>query len=189
MISQLDKANFAASLGANEYMTKPIDRELFVNTVKRILGSSIKDQKVLVIDDDKDVRDLMNRMLDDIGVRSIEARDGKEGLERTKDKPSLIVLDLEMPRMDGFEFLESYVEDCPEDKRAPILVYSGKDITDVQEKLLNEREYLNGNSPGLPDFIFFGNFMWAEKCSSELIIDKNSNIYTWYKKIKLLNNL
>ena len=139
MISQLDKANFAASLGANEYMTKPIDRELFVNTVKRILGSPTKDQKVLVIDDDKDVRDLMNRMLDDIGVRSIEARDGKEGLERTKDKPSLIVLDLEMPRMDGFEFLESYVEDCPEDKRAPILVYSGKDITDVQEKLLNER--------------------------------------------------
>ena len=139
MISQLDKANFAASLGANEYMTKPIDRELFVNTVKRILGSSTKNQKVLVIDDDKDVRDLMNRMLDDIGVRSIEARDGKEGLERTKDKPSLIVLDLEMPRMDGFEFLESYIDECPEDKRAPILVYSGKDITDVQEKLLNER--------------------------------------------------
>ena len=50
MISQLDKANFAASLGANEYMTKPIDRELFVNTVKRILGSSAKEQKVLVID-------------------------------------------------------------------------------------------------------------------------------------------
>ena len=81
----------------------------------------------------------MNRMLDDIGVRSIEARDGKEGLERTKDKPSLIVLDLEMPRMDGFEFLENYVEEYPEEKRAPVLVYSGKDITDVQEKLLNER--------------------------------------------------
>ena len=41
--------------------------------------------------------------------------------------------------MDGFEFLESYIDECPEDKRAPILVYSGKDITDVQEKLLNER--------------------------------------------------
>ena len=139
MISQLDKANFATSLGANEYMTKPIDRELFVNTVKRILGSPDKNQKVLVIDDDKDVRDLMNRMLEDIGVRSIEARDGKEGLERTKDKPSLIVLDLEMPRMDGFEFLENYIDVYSEENRVPILVYSGKDITDVQEKLLNER--------------------------------------------------
>ena len=98
-----------------------------------------KNQKVLVIDDDKDVRDLMNRMLDDIGVRSIEARDGKEGLERTKDKPSIIVLDLEMPRMDGFEFLDNYIKDTPEDSRAPVLVYSGKDLTDVQSELLKDK--------------------------------------------------
>ena len=83
MISQLDKANFAASLGANEYMTT-IDRELFVNTVKRILGSSAKEQKVLVIDDDKDVRDLMSRMLDDIGVRPIEAGMERKGLKELK---------------------------------------------------------------------------------------------------------
>ena len=44
-----------------------------------------------------------------------------------------------MPRMDGFEFLESYAEEYAKENRAPILVYSGKDITDVQEKLLNER--------------------------------------------------
>ncbi len=134
MVSQLDQSNMAESLGANEYMTKPIDRELFLNTVKRILGSTTKDKKVLVIDDDKDVRDLMTRLLDDIGVRPIDARDGKEGLERTKDNPSLIVLDLEMPRMDGFEFLDNYIKDTPEDNRAPVLVYSGKDLTDVQSE-------------------------------------------------------
>jgi len=80
----------------------------------------------------------MNRMLDDIGVRSIEARDGKEGLERTKDKPSLIVLDLEMPRMDGFEFLENLIEIKEESERPNVLVYSGKDLTDVQEELLKQ---------------------------------------------------
>ena len=139
MISQLDQSNMAESLGANEYMTKPIDRELFLNTVKRILGASSKDKKVLVIDDDKDVRDLMSRLLNDIGVRPIDARDGKEGLERTKDNPSLIVLDLEMPRMDGFEFLENYIKTTPEDKRAPVLVYSGKDLSDVQSELLKDK--------------------------------------------------
>ena len=139
MISQLNQSNLAASLGANDYLTKPIDRSHFVNTVQRLLGAGAKNQKVLVIDDDKDVRELLSRLLKDAGYRPIDARDGKEGLERTKDEPALIILDLEMPRMDGFEFLDNYIKDVPEDKRAPVLVFSGKDLTDVQEDLLKER--------------------------------------------------
>jgi len=139
MISQLNQSNLAASLGANDYLTKPIDRTHFVNTIQRLLGTGGKDQKVLVIDDDKDVRELLSRLLKDAGYRPIDARDGKEGLERTKDEPALIILDLEMPRMDGFEFLDNYIKDVPEDKRAPVLVFSGKDLTDVQEDLLKER--------------------------------------------------
>jgi signal transduction histidine kinase/CheY-like chemotaxis protein len=139
MISQLNQSNLATSLGANDYLTKPIDRSHFVNTVQRLLGSESKNQKVLVIDDDKDVRELLSRLLKDAGYRPIDARDGKEGLERTKDEPALIILDLEMPRMDGFEFLDNYIKDVPEDKRAPVLVFSGKDLTEVQEDLLKER--------------------------------------------------
>ena len=139
MISQLNQSNLAASLGANDYLTKPIDRTHFVNTIQRLLGTGGKDQKVLVIDDDKDVRELLSRLLKDAGYRPIDARDGKEGLERTKDEPALIILDLEMPRMDGFEFLDNYIKDVSEEKRAPVLVFSGKDLTDVQEDLLKER--------------------------------------------------
>ena len=139
MISQLNQSNLASSLGANDYLTKPIDRTHFINTLKRILGAETQNQKVLVIDDDKDVRELLSRLLKDAGYRPIDARDGKEGLERTKDEPALIILDLEMPRMDGFEFLDNYIKDVPEEKRAPVLVFSGKDLTDVQEDLLKER--------------------------------------------------
>ena len=92
----------------------------------------------LVIDDDKDVRELLSRLLKDAGYRPIDARDGKEGLERTKDEPALIILDLEMPRMDGFEFLEAYMADYKAEERAPVLVYSGKDLTDVQKDLLDK---------------------------------------------------
>ena len=139
MISQLNQSNLASSLGANDYLTKPIDRTHFINTLKRIMGTATQNQKVLVIDDDKDVRELLSRLLKDAGYRPIDARDGKEGLERTKDEPALIILDLEMPRMDGFEFLDNYIKDVPEEKRAPVLVFSGKDLTDVQEDLLKER--------------------------------------------------
>ena len=95
---------------------------------------------------------------------------------------------------DAKYFIESRENNLKKKLRS---LYKKKESVKVQltrslliiEKLLNEKEFLNGSSPGLPDFIFFGNFMWAEKCSSELIIDQNSNIYNWYKKIKLLNNL
>ncbi len=139
MISQLNQSNLASSLGANDYLTKPIDRSHFINTLKRIMGTDTQNQKVLVIDDDKDVRELLSRLLKDAAYRPIDARDGKEGLERTKDEPALIILDLEMPRMDGFEFLDNYIKNVPEEKRAPVLVFSGKDLTDVQEDLLKER--------------------------------------------------
>ena len=139
MISQLNQSNLASSLGANDYLTKPIDRSHFINTLKRIMGTDTQNQKVLVIDDDKDVRELLSRLLKDAGYRPIDARDGKEGLERTKDEPALIILDLEMPRMDGFEFLDNYIKNVPDEKRAPVLVFSGKDLTDVQEDLLKER--------------------------------------------------
>ena len=139
MISQLNQSNLASSLGANDYLTKPIDRTHFINTLKRIMGTNTQNQKVLVIDDDKDVRELLSRLLKDAGYMPIDARDGKEGLERTKDEPALIILDLEMPRMDGFEFLDNYIKNVPEENRAPILVFSGKDLTDVQEELLKER--------------------------------------------------
>jgi len=77
-------------------------------------------------------------MLIDAGWKAETAKDGKDGLEKVKVRPSLIVLDIEMPRMDGFEFLEVYMKDYTAEERAPILVYSGKDLTDIQRDLLNK---------------------------------------------------
>tara|TARA_B100000427_G_scaffold157090_2_gene130449 strand:+ start:16133 stop:19117 length:2985 start_codon:yes stop_codon:yes gene_type:complete len=137
MVSQLNQDTLANSLGADDYITKPIDRELFIKSVKNILGDQPSDnKKVLVIDDDENTRDLLSRMLKEGGWKPSTAKDGQEGLEKIDEQPALIVLDLEMPRMDGFEFLNTYIETVEEDKRSPILVYSGKDLTDVQRELL-----------------------------------------------------
>ena len=66
---------------------------------------------------------------------SIDAKNGEDALERVKEKPDLIVLDLDMPRMDGFEFIE---RSRTEGMKIPIAVFSGKDITAVEEKMLSK---------------------------------------------------
>ena len=138
MVSQLSQDVLSQSLGADDYLTKPINRELFLETVTRHISVTDRDGTILIIDDDADVRDLLSRMLSDAGFKYDTAKDGKEGLEKLDKKPNLIVLDLEMPRMDGFEFLENYMKEFNEPERAPVLVYSGKDLTEVQSEMLEK---------------------------------------------------
>ena len=138
MVSQLSQDVLSQSLGADDYLTKPINRELFLETVTRHISIADPNGTVLIIDDDADVRDLLSRMLSDAGFKFDTAKDGKEGLEKLDKNPNLIVLDLEMPRMDGFEFLENYMKEFNEAERAPVLVYSGKDLTEVQSEMLEK---------------------------------------------------
>ena len=77
----------------------------------------------------------MSRALEDTGFKAITAKDGKEGLNNLEKNPTLIVLDLEMPRMDGFEFLEKFVT-MEFETKPNVIVYSGKELTEVQEDLL-----------------------------------------------------
>ncbi len=138
MVSQLSQDVLSQSLGADDYLTKPINRDLFLETVSKHISLTDHDGTVLIIDDDADVRDLLSRMLSDAGFKFDTAKDGKEGLEKLNKNPNLIVLDLEMPRMDGFEFLENYMKEFNETERAPVLVYSGKDLTEVQREMLEK---------------------------------------------------
>ena len=127
--SVLNEESLASSLGADDYMKKPIDRTFFLNIVKRYITE--KDQKVLVVDDDENTRDLLTKILNNEGYMSIDAKNGEDALERVKEKPDLIVLDLDMPRMDGFEFIE---RSRTEGMKIPIVVFSGKDITQWKKK-------------------------------------------------------
>ena len=103
-----------------------------------LIGAHLNAQEILVIDDDQNIRELLSRMLTDAGWEPKTAKDGKEGLELIESNPALIVLDLEMPRMDGFEFLNAYMDQVKAENKAPILVYTGKDLSDVQRELLEE---------------------------------------------------
>ena len=154
MVTQLSEEKFAESLGADGYFTKPIDRAVFVQEVNRLLGSEASpESKVLVVDDDENTRELLSRILTDEGFNATSAEDGVEGLEAIKstledeDRPRLIVLDIEMPRMDGLQFLDAYAEQVDEEKHVPIVIFSGKDMSTTQQEILDQFDNVKGFVP------------------------------------------
>lgn len=154
MVTQLSEEKFAESLGADGYFTKPIDRAVFVQEVHRLLGSeAASESKVLVVDDDENTRELLSRILSDEGFSATSAEDGMAGLELIKstlnddDRPRLIVLDIEMPRMDGLQFLDAYSEQVAAEQHVPIVIFSGKDMSTTQQEILDQFDNVKGFVP------------------------------------------
>jgi signal transduction histidine kinase/DNA-binding response OmpR family regulator len=93
------------ALGAAEYLTKPLDRERLVTVIGRHVGRNPKGP-VLIVEDDKNLRQMLRRMLEGQGWPVAEAENGAVALERVREHvPSVMVLDLMMPVMDGFAAL------------------------------------------------------------------------------------
>jgi hypothetical protein len=136
MLTIVDDKHTGYSLGAADYLTKPIDRERLV----KVLTQHRRDRPVLVVDDDAGLRQLLRRMLEPEGYTVVEAENGRAALARLADdvRPGVILLDLMMPEMDGFEFVAEFRRH--EAWRAiPIVVVTAKDLSH------EDRERLNGH--------------------------------------------
>jgi CheY-like chemotaxis protein len=133
MLTIVDDKNLGYALGASDYLTKPIDRE----RLTAVLRQHRRDQPVLVVDDDDNVRQLLRRMLEPEGYTVVEAENGRAALERLRDvTPSVVLLDLMMPEMDGFEFVTEFRR--REAWRAiPIVVVTAKDLSGADRERLN----------------------------------------------------
>jgi CheY-like chemotaxis protein len=108
---------------------KPIAWEDLFKSLQRITRDSPSNHPVLVVDDDPDVRELFRRTLARDHMTIIEAANGEEALQQLRTQtPSVILLDLMMPVMDGFEFIAEF--NChPEWKHIPVVVVTAKHIT------------------------------------------------------------
>jgi CheY-like chemotaxis protein len=142
MLTIVDERTMGYSLGASEYMTKPVDRTRLVELVRRFTAQT-DDEIVLVVDDDADVRAIVKVTVEKTGLKTAEAVNGQEALDwlAAHRNPALILLDLMMPVMDGFEFLER-VRANPATSHVPIVVLTAKDLTDTERRLINERTLL-----------------------------------------------
>jgi len=123
------------ALGATDYLSKPIDRAK-LSTVLRRYRCAKPPCPVLVVEDEDDIRELMVRMLKKEGWTVSEASNGLEALERVADNlPELILLDLIMPEMDGFEFLAE-LRKRPVWRRIPVVVVTAMDLADEDNERL-----------------------------------------------------
>jgi signal transduction histidine kinase/CheY-like chemotaxis protein len=142
MLTIVDHRNLGFSLGASEYMTKPIDRNRLLALIQKFAASK-RDGTVLVIDDDVDVRAMVKSTIEDVGMQTAEVANGQAALDwlLANPQPALVLLDLMMPKMDGFEFLER-VRQNPQFFDLPIVVLTAKDLTDNERSFLAERTLL-----------------------------------------------
>ena len=139
MVTMLEDRSKAYSLGATEYLVKPVDRVQLSKLVARY-HSPHHPPRVLLVDDDDAVRDVVSRMLIADEWEVDQAANGEEALDclAAAESYSFILLDLMMPVMDGFDFLMK--KHASEQWRAiPVIVLTAKDLTASERQMLSGR--------------------------------------------------
>jgi signal transduction histidine kinase/DNA-binding response OmpR family regulator len=135
MASMLDNREMGLALSADEYLTKPLDRARLQAALRRLCHSR-HSRTVLVVDDDPSAREVAQRALQQEGWQVATAENGRVALDRiAESRPALVLLDLLMPEMDGFEFLHELRRhsDC---RDLPVIVQTAKDLTPADLELL-----------------------------------------------------
>jgi hypothetical protein len=142
MVTMTDDRALGYPLGATEFLTKPVQRSQLIRLLDRYTTGG-EERRALVVDDLAENREVLRRALEQEGWHVSEAENGRVAFEQVIErKPSLILLDLMMPVMDGFEFVME-MRKLDASRAIPIVVVTAKDIT--QE----DRQRLAGGVVGL----------------------------------------
>jgi signal transduction histidine kinase/CheY-like chemotaxis protein/HAMP domain-containing protein len=136
VLSIVDNKDLGYRLGASDYLLKPFDREAILSALTRI--DPPHRGRLLVVDDDPQVIDLVRQLLEDEPYEIMAATDGQEALEVIADQPPhVILLDLLMPRMDGFMVIEHLQRD-PQSRQIPVIVLTAKTLTALDQVMLEQ---------------------------------------------------
>src|SRR6202022_1481125 len=142
MVSVVDNPDLGKALGALDYLVKPFDAKELIKRLSKINLNRITANGrtcVLVVDDEPANREWLRRVLEPAGFEVTLASTGREAIELAKSqKPDILVLDLMMPEVDGFEVVNT-LGDLEETKAIPIVVLTAKHLSTADLEQLNGR--------------------------------------------------
>jgi CheY-like chemotaxis protein len=137
MMTVVDERNLGFALGASDYLIKPIEWNRLIAVLEKARRRRLDSQVLLVVEDDPDIRQMLRRAAEKQGCTVIEAENGRVGLECVAAQvPGIILLDLLMPEMDGFTFMEE-LQRRPDCRRVPVIIVTAKDLTPEDRRRLN----------------------------------------------------
>jgi signal transduction histidine kinase/DNA-binding response OmpR family regulator len=171
MLTIADDKKKAITLGASDFLAKPIEPEKLAAVLNKFRSQSGK-KHVLVVDDGEMNRDLLRRMIERLGWSVTEASNGMEALASlAENRPVLIMLDLMMPKMDGFEFLQK-MRASKEWKDIPVIVLTAMHLTSEQRAELEAgaQKILSKTAFAKPD--------WGENLAEILRASTAEHAYT-----------
>jgi CheY-like chemotaxis protein len=140
VVSIVDNPALGRALGALDYFVKPVDGKALLSQLGRYTFTTkvtTEEVRVLVVDDEQANLDLLEDLLAGAGFTVLKASGGKEGIEAAKSQlPDLILLDLMMPEVTGFDVVEALRADATT-RSIPVMVLTAKVLTDDDKRVLN----------------------------------------------------
>ena len=158
VVSVVDNPELGKALGALDYFVKPVDGKLLVDRLTRLkLKPAVEGAatSVMVVDDEPSNRNWLVRILEPAGFEVIEASGGREAIELAKARPpDLVLLDLMMPEVTGFDVVEALRAD-PKTSQTPIMILTARHLTEADKRQLNGQvsTILSRGSVGAPDLL------------------------------------
>lgn len=139
LLTIVDKKALGFRLGASAYLLKPLDPASVREALNRVIGHDAHRQKrVLVVDDDPNIADMVEQFLPQAEFVVESALDGEAGVAAVEEtNPDILLLDLIMPRLDGFGVIER-LRLKPDTRDLPIIVISAKDLSGKEIEKLND---------------------------------------------------
>ena len=158
VVSIVDNAELGLALGAIDYFVKPVEaKELIarLNLLKIKNPNRDGEVRVLIVDDEAANRHWLIKALEPAGFTVLPASGGREAIDMAKSlQPDLVLLDLMMPEVTGFDVVEALRAD-PSTREMPIMVLTAANLTDADKRQLSGRvsEILSRQSVGSADVV------------------------------------
>ena len=131
VVTVVDNRQKALALGADGFQAKPIERMWLLDQLNMI-ASGKAHPRVLIIDDDETSRYLVRTVLANSGCQMWEADGGIEGIRLAKEyEPDIVILDLAMPDLNGFDVLEELNRD-PQTSKSRVIIHTSKSVADQE---------------------------------------------------------